>query len=291
MNDTTVVDECLERLHEALHRGERPDLAGLVPAGGPALPALLELAHAEIDFRLKQCEPCRVEEYLARFPALGADPDGVVGLILAEAKFRRRREPTLSRQEYLDRFPEHRAALETRFAAELGSAGQFPQVPGYEIVAELGRGGMAVVYKARQLALDRLVALKMVLDGGALGGEEVSRVRIEAEAIARLQHPNIVRLYEVGTHAGCSYLALEYVEGVDLEAYCGGRPVPPRLAAELVATLARAVEHAHRQGILHRDLKPSNVLVPGPPRAPTPVARPRRSPARSASPTSAWPGA
>jgi WD40 repeat protein/tRNA A-37 threonylcarbamoyl transferase component Bud32 len=265
MPTSPPLEESLERLHEALHRGERPELTSLLPAGAPVLPALRELVHAELDYRWKQHDPVRVEEYLQRYPALRADSAAVVSLVLAEVKFRRRDEPDLSTQEYLERFPEHAAALEARLPVEAGAAGRFPQVPGYEILGELGRGGMGIVYKARQKNLNRLVALKMVLDGGALGSEELSRLRIEAEAVARLQHSSIVQLYEMGSHAGCSYLALEYVEGVDLETYRGGRPLPCRLAAELVETVARAVEHAHRQGILHRDLKPANILLADPP--------------------------
>ena len=110
---------------------------------------------------------------------------------------------------------------------------------------------MGVVYKARQLALGRLVALKMVLDGGALGREEASRLRIRGgrPRAARLQHPNIVRLYETGRCGGCSYLALEYVEGIDLAGLLR-RYAPARLrfAAELVETLARAIDHATARG-------------------------------------------
>jgi WD40 repeat protein len=263
VSDAILCDEWLERLHAALHRGERPVLTGALPPDAARLPVLLELVHAEIDYRLKRRELCRVEEYLQRYPALRDDHDGVMGLILAEARFRACFEPALSCAEYYERFEDHRAALQARLSAALGSTSCFPQVPGFEILGELGRGGMGVVYMARQRALDRLVALKVVLDGGALGSEEASRLRVEAQAIAGLEHPNVVKLYEVGVHAGCSYLALEYVAGVDLEAYAAGRPMPPREAAALVEMLARAVEHAHRHGIIHRDLKPANILLKG----------------------------
>ena len=263
MENAPFLDECLDRLHEALHRGERPMAAGQSPHADVPLTLLVELVHAELEFRLKRGEGCRIEEYRERYPALGdaSNADALVGLIVAEANFRRRFEAQLGDAEYYERFPEHRAALEDQLSSLIGGAGRFPEVPGYEILAELGRGGMGVVYEARQRALGRLVALKLVLDGGALGSEEASRLRVEAQAIAGLQHPNVVRLYEVGAHAGCSYLALEYVQGVNLEAYCADRSMPPREAAALVETLARAVEHAHRSGILHRDLKPANILM------------------------------
>jgi hypothetical protein len=134
-------------------------------------------------------------------------------------------------------------------------------VSGYEILGELGRGGMAVVYKARHLALNRLVALKLLLPETFAGEQELARFRLEAEAVARMQHPNIVKIYEVGEHAGQLYCALELVEGGSLETNLGGKPLPPRPAALLAETLARAVEHAHQQQIVHRDLKPANVLL------------------------------
>jgi hypothetical protein len=136
-----------------------------------------------------------------------------------------------------------------------------PDVPGYTIVGELGRGGMGVVYKARQVTLGRPVALKMVLAGRLAGEEDVTRFRTEALAVARLQHPNIVQLYEVGEYDGLPFLALEYVDGPTLARRVAGAAVPDRPAAELVETLARAVAVAHDRGIIHRDLKPGNVLL------------------------------
>jgi serine/threonine-protein kinase len=134
-------------------------------------------------------------------------------------------------------------------------------VPGFEVLGELGRGGMGVVYRARQTALKRLVALKMILSGIHAGPQELARFRSEAEAVASLQHPNIVQIYEVDQHEGLPYFALEFVDGGSLAQRLDGRPQPARYAAELVETLARAVHHAHQQGIVHRDLKPANILL------------------------------
>ncbi|HEY7327878.1 MAG TPA: protein kinase [Gemmataceae bacterium] len=134
-------------------------------------------------------------------------------------------------------------------------------VPGYEILGELGRGGMGVVYKARQKNLDRLVALKMILAGAHAGQRQRERFRGEAEAAAQLQHPNIVQVYEIGEHERCPYISLEYIDGRGLhDVLCKG-PMPPLEAAALVEQLAHAVQYAHQRGIVHRDLKPSNILL------------------------------
>jgi WD40 repeat protein len=134
-------------------------------------------------------------------------------------------------------------------------------VPGYEIEGTLGRGGMGVVYKARHLALKRTVALKMVLAGGHAGPGELARFRLEAEAVARLQHPNIVQIHEVGEAGGHPYCALEFVEGGSLAAKLDGKPLPALEAAQLVTALARAMQLAHSRNVVHRDLKPANVLL------------------------------
>jgi WD40 repeat protein len=137
------------------------------------------------------------------------------------------------------------------------SPASFPQVPGYEILSELGRGGMGVVYRARHLALKRLVALKMVLPGFV----ESARFRTEAASMARLAHPHIVQVHEVGEVAGVPYCALEYVSGGSLAQKLARTPQPPREVAALVQTLALAIAHAHQRGVIHRDLKPANVLL------------------------------
>src|SRR6516162_7665035 len=136
-----------------------------------------------------------------------------------------------------------------------------PLIDGYEIGELLGRGGMGLVFKARHKALKRHVALKIVLSGAHAGAEERARFRTEAEAVARLHHPGIVQVYEVGEPAGCPYLALEFVGGGSLAQQLDGAPMPPRRAAQLLLDLARAVQHAHERGIVHRDLKPANVLL------------------------------
>jgi tetratricopeptide (TPR) repeat protein/tRNA A-37 threonylcarbamoyl transferase component Bud32 len=134
-------------------------------------------------------------------------------------------------------------------------------VPGYEILGELGKGGMGVVYKARQIRLNRLVALKMILHAEHASKDERRRFKAEAEAVARLQHPNIIQIYEVGEHRGLPYFSLEYCAGGSLEPRLNGTPWDPKEAARLVEALARAMAYAHQRDIVHRDLKPANVLL------------------------------
>ncbi len=135
------------------------------------------------------------------------------------------------------------------------------RVGDYELLEVLGRGGMGVVYKARDLKLKRYVALKMLRVGADVSPLELSRFRAEAEAVAQLQHPNVVQIYDIGQHQGQPYLVFEFVDNGSLDRHTQGQPRPPRWAAECVETLARAVHHAHQKGIIHRDLKPANVLL------------------------------
>src|SRR5262249_32870049 len=141
-----------------------------------------------------------------------------------------------------------------------GEAAGLPRIPGYEAEAVLGCGGMGVGYRARQVGLGRVVALKMLRARDADPGE-LARFQTEAEAIARLSHPHIVQVYEVGEHDGRPFLALEYVEGGSLDRRLAGTPLPHGDAARLAEALAGAVQAAHDRGVLHRDLKPANVLL------------------------------
>jgi hypothetical protein len=157
--------------------------------------------------------------------------------------------------------PSAAADAVTLAPTEVSSAAERAAVPGYEILGELGRGGMGVVYKARHLGLNRLVALKMILAGGHAGPDELARFRGEAEAVARLNHPNIVQIHDVGESGGLPYFSLEFVEGGSLDRKLNGTPLPADEAAKLVETLARAMAAAHVAGLVHRDLKPANVLL------------------------------
>ena len=165
-----------------------------------------------------------------------------------------------------------RSAVDTdaepaRLPADTSAEADTFHIPGYEILGELGRGGMGVVYKARQVKLQRLVALKMVLAGVHAGPAELARFRAEAEAIARLQHPNIVQVHEIGewrendSRPPVPYFSLEYCTGGTLAQRINGTPWPAIEAARMIETLARAMDVAHQNGIVHRDLKPANILL------------------------------
>jgi serine/threonine protein kinase/tetratricopeptide (TPR) repeat protein len=222
------------------------------------------------------------ETYLQRHPELRADAEGVLELIYNEVVLRQRSGESPRLEEYQERFPhlaerlgllfEVHSALEADSAVDGGTtatdtpgpvlvgAGELPVVPGFEILQEVGRGGMSVVYEARQQGLNRTVAVKMLLAGGYASREQRTRFRTEAEALGRLHHPHIVPVHEVGEYAGRPYLVMEYVAGGNL-AQVGGRIENQELAAHLVETLARAVHYAHQRGIVHRDLKPANILL------------------------------
>ncbi|MBN1395820.1 MAG: serine/threonine protein kinase [Pirellulales bacterium] len=131
----------------------------------------------------------------------------------------------------------------------------------YELVREIGRGGMGVVYEARQKGLDRSVAVKMILAGHLASAEIVRRFQTEAKAAARLRHSNIVHIHDVGQHAGQHFFAMEYIEGRGLDKLISAGPLDAQRAVRLISKVARAVDHLHRQGVLHRDLKPSNILT------------------------------
>ena len=131
----------------------------------------------------------------------------------------------------------------------------------YELLAEIARGGMGVVYKARQRRLNRTVAVKMILAGELANQDDMRRFLSEAEAAAGLDHPGIVPVYDSGEIDGQHFFSMGFIEGQSLAALVSAGPLPPRRAAELVAQVADAVDYAHQRGVIHRDLKPGNLLL------------------------------
>lgn len=141
------------------------------------------------------------------------------------------------------------------------TGGVLPEIAGYEVLALIGEGGMGCVYRARQPGLQRTVAIKTIRAGRQARADQLERFRAEAEAVARLRHPNIIQIYEVGTWQGQPYFSMEYVAGGNLAQRLARGLVPPREAAEMVRALAGAMQHAHSCGVVHRDLKPANILL------------------------------
>lgn len=238
-----------------------------------------------------------VEQYLDEDPSLASDNEVVVDLIYQEFVLRSEREGRPDAEEYLRRFPRYWAQLEPQLnflravqsvtakmtwapraaaATQVGrvsnleiathetdaARSRWPRVDGYEITAELGQGSMGVVYKAWEHDLQRVVALKMIHPARAQETQARERFRIEAESVARLQHPHIVQIFQIGEQDGRPFFAMEFVQGVTLEHQLKKGPLAPQQAAQLMELLARAVDYAHSRGIVHRDLKPANIMLP-----------------------------
>jgi serine/threonine protein kinase/tetratricopeptide (TPR) repeat protein len=268
----SALGEALHSFDRAWDEGQSPALDDyLLPAGHPhRLSLLADLIAIDLERRLKGGQLFRLEQHLARYPELAEDRARVVDLLAWECEVRRRQEPDLRVEEYVARFPQLGEALRQRLSTAPGArtpqprgahGDAWPVVPGYEILEELGKGGMGVVYKARQVRLNRVVALKMILSGAHASPEVRLRFLAEAEIIAAVQHPAVVQVYEFGTHDELPWFSLEFCEGGSLARHLGGKPLRPRQGARLVAQVARGIHAAHQAGILHRDLKPANVLL------------------------------
>ncbi len=249
------VDEACDRFEAAWRAGERPliedFLGGTIDSDRPAL--LRNLLALELDYRSGLGESPGTTEYERRFP----EHESLIDSIFAEFV----RPSGLVRGGDLGTLARTAWDGPTSGSAENPPPDDFPNILGYEILAELGRGGMGVVYKARQIGLNRLCALKMILPGAHTGAVFRARFLAEAETIARLVHPNIVQIHSLGDHDGRPYFEMEFIQGGSLARRLDGTPWSPEPAARMVATLARAIGDAHRLGIVHRDLKPANVLL------------------------------
>jgi WD40 repeat protein/predicted Ser/Thr protein kinase len=253
------VDQVCDRFEEDWLAGRRPRIEEFLEEAPPAArPALLrELLRLELERRCRAGERPAADEYHARFPEQAGQVDALLGELTLLVHRRRGHAggagpgPEEARTAVAGQSREKQAAAPP----------PLPTIPGYEVLRVLGQGGMGVVYQARQVALNRPVALKMILSGAYAGEQERARFRTEAEAVARLRHGNIVQIYEVGEQDGRPFLSLEFVEGGSLADQLKGTPQPAYEAARLLETLARAVHAAHLCGVVHRDLKPANVLL------------------------------
>ncbi len=275
------------RLWQLWQQGQRPDVRQFLAMAGALSPDQI-LAVLWIDRQQRWLSGDRIpaERYLEWFPALRDDSEKAVELVYGEFLVREELAENPSPEDFLHRFPAlarrlqeqidlHKALTSEADADPNGAISSgprtqpfaapeplgWPQVPGLEIVRELGRGGMGIVYQAWQQRLKRLVALKLVRSGSYADESERARFSTEVEAIARLQHPHIVQIYDVGEHAGQPYFTMEFVDGGSLAQKLRGDPRSPDQAAELVETLSQAMHYAHGRGIVHRDLKPANVLL------------------------------
>ncbi|MHB1558856.1 MAG: serine/threonine-protein kinase, partial [Isosphaeraceae bacterium] len=248
LDEQYAVDQLCTRFEASLRAGESPSPGDyLDSAPGPCRPALLgELIAIEMDSHHRQGTSFDPRHFVERFPDLAAVIDELLG------------EPPWRGDGDGDGESEGR---ESPGEADPDERPKLPHVEGYDLIAEIGRGGMGVVYKARHRALGRLVALKMILAGDFADGRHLSRFLDEGAILARLQHPHIVQVFDFGHQDGRPFLALEYVEGGSLSAWPGRHSLSSREGAHLVETLARAVHVAHRKGIVHRDLKPANILL------------------------------
>ncbi|MBX7105224.1 MAG: protein kinase [Gemmataceae bacterium] len=263
-NDENVPLEVLRRIHQtcerfesAWHGGDRPVIGDyLVAVTDPERSALLaELLAIDLEMRVAAHELPDERDYRSHFA--DANDGKIIERVFSEYRSCRELPPLPTVSIHLNG---------GRAEASPGTVNT-PSIAGYEILDVLGRGGMGVVYKARDLRLKRLVALKMILAGEHAGPHLLSRFRREAELAARLQHPNIVQVFDVGEQGGRPFIAFEYIEGRNLADYVNREPQPARLAAELLEAMASAIHYAHQQGIVHRDLKPPNILLANAPQA------------------------
>ncbi len=248
-----AVNRACERFEAAWRTGERPRIAVYLEPSTPdqhdaMFPELLAL---ELELRREQGENPGQEDYVAEFP----DRAAVIATIFAELECPGPGgRPSINDGDTTIPYVSRGAAPESRSQ---------PSIGGYELIEEIARGGMGVVYRARHQGLKRLVALKMILSGSMATFEERERFLREAELAANLDHPNIVPIYEVGEHDDRPYFSMKLVEGTSLSKQAGRFRDDPQATARLVSTLAHAVHYAHECGFLHCDLKPSNVLLDG----------------------------
>jgi len=219
--------------------------------------------------QLRRGEKPQIDEFLQQYPDLADELRPLWAALLvtncvaagAQQFEGSRSARSASRWKVTDETRDHTPGDERGAMAAGNGVAVGRRFADYELLEELGRGGMGVVYKARQLSLNRVVALKMMLRGDMASAADLARFRTEAEAAARLDHPTIVPVYEVGEFEGQPYFTMKYVAGTNLARMLAEGPMAARQSAAILAPVARAIQYAHARGVLHRDLKPSNILI------------------------------
>ncbi|VTS02810.1 atp synthase subunit beta : Protein kinase OS=Gemmatimonadetes bacterium KBS708 GN=J421_0248 PE=3 SV=1: Pkinase: AAA_16 [Gemmata massiliana] len=259
------------RFEREWQAGHRPELSGyLAGSGAPSQGLLIELAHIDLEFRLKVGAGARAADYFTRFPQLAADAGAAVELIAAEYELRRRNDPGLPFDAVAAAYPSYRDRLEPYkgrcTTRKWGGTGgpileqQWPLAPGYELLGRLGGGGMGIVYKAHDERLGRLVALKFLPAEYSREPDRLALFHREARTASALNHPHICTVHDFCEYDGRAFIVLEYIEGQTLRDLLSGRPRIDE-TARLIGQAARALAVAHAAGVVHRDVKPENLMV------------------------------
>ena len=237
------IDKTCTKFEQRLKAGEYPGIESLVAiaAGEERRQLIKELLILELDYRHRNDNLLDPDSYVQAFP----DDATLI-------------QESIRQFESSDYYQYQRRQLRVEDLSKCDSATDFAD---YKILEEIDRGGMGIVYKARQNSLHRTVALKMILHGKLANEEEVHRFQKEAKAAGALNHSGIVAIHEIGVHQGQHYFSMEFVDGPSLQKLTADKPMRSRAAAALVLNIVNAMAHAHDYGVVHRDLKPSNILI------------------------------